>query len=54
MIQRRCRSRFLRESLQAVTVRREGRRQNFDRDSTIQPGIMGSIHFAIPPAPIDA
>ncbi len=46
MIQRGCGSGFLREALHAVTVRREGRRQNLDRDGAIQPGILCAIHFA--------
>ena len=48
MIQCRCRSRFLREALHAVTVRGKRCRQNLDGYGPIQPGIVRAIHFAHP------
>ena len=46
MIERRSGAGFLREALHAVMVRRERRRQDLDRDDSIQPGIFCAIHFA--------
>ncbi len=41
MIERRGSARFLREALHAVTVGREGRRQDLDGDDSIQPAHRG-------------
>jgi hypothetical protein len=46
MIQRRSRSRFQLEAAQPFGIRADGLGQHFDRDLTIQPGVVRAVDFA--------
>jgi hypothetical protein len=46
MGQRGGRARLLFESSNPIGVGRQGRRDDFDRDVTFEPGIVGAVHFA--------
>ena len=54
MVQRRDGARLTIEALAELRVGGEMRRQDLDRDGTIQARVAGFVEFAMPPAPIGA